>query len=191
MPPPASDVPGSMFGKPPWPASPLRNRTVDLLLTINSCGFVSLQVRRLTSQKASADQHQQARYRHWRATRSATQAASGSHITLSDGVQITLSDGAVIRFRAIDLPASDYLGRQASRRCATVSTVTTCFWSSTIYSARYSPRPVTHTPPSGEPGLLAQAARADSNRAGQMLIQRSRSWQRQPGQSPPGGRGEY
>src|SRR5712664_1641741 len=52
---------------------PLRNRTVDLLLTINSCGFVSLQVRRLTSQKASVDHHQQSRYRHSRVTRSATQ----------------------------------------------------------------------------------------------------------------------
>jgi len=38
-------------------------------------------------------------------------ATSGSHITLSDGVEITLSDGLVIRFRAIDLQASDYLGR--------------------------------------------------------------------------------
>src|SRR5258706_1967653 len=164
MPPPASDVPGSMFGKPPWPASPLRNRTVDLLLAINSCGFVSLQVRRLTSQKASADQHQQARYRHSRATRSATQAASGSHITLSDGVQVTLSDGAVIRFRVIDLPASDYLGRRASRRCATVSTVTTCFWSSTIYSARYSPRLVTHMPPSGGPGCFSRRRRPSTTR---------------------------
>src|SRR6266851_7301817 len=81
-------------------------------------------------------------------------AASGSRITLSDGVQITLSDGAVIRFRAIDLPASDYLGRQASRRCATVSTVTTCFWSSTVYSARYSPGLVTHMPSSGESSCL-------------------------------------
>src|SRR5260221_10177490 len=166
MPLPASDVPGSMFGNPTCPGAPLRNRTVDLLLTINSCGFVSLQVRRLTSQKASADQHQQARYRHSRATRSATQAASGSHITLSDGVQVTLSDGAVIRFRVIDLPASDYLGRRASRRCATVSTVTTCFWSSTIYSARYSPRLVTHTPPSGGPGRLPQPRRPAATRPG-------------------------
>src|SRR5258706_7381550 len=180
MPPPASDVPGSMFGKPPWPASPLRNRTVDLLLTINSCGFVSLQVRRLTSQKASADQHQQARYRHSRATRSATQAASGSHITLSDGVQVTLSDGAVIRFRVIDLPASDYLGRRASRRCATVSTVTTCFWSSTIYSARYSPRLVTHTPPSGGPGRLAPPPRPAANRAGRSSFHAAAGRHRRP-----------
>ena len=57
--------------------APLRNRTVDLLLTINSNGVASLQVRRLTSQNASPDQHQHACGKQSRAqfaTRSATQA---------------------------------------------------------------------------------------------------------------------
>ncbi len=55
--------------------APLRNRTVDLLLTMYSYSIPSLQVRRLTCEKASADQHQHALDGHSRAqfaTRSAT-----------------------------------------------------------------------------------------------------------------------
>src|SRR5258708_15292719 len=59
--------------------APLRNRTVGLLRTIYSYCIPSQQVRRLTSQNASTDQHRQARDRHSRArfaTRFATQYGS-------------------------------------------------------------------------------------------------------------------
>src|SRR5216683_4586890 len=124
-----------MFEYSSRPGAPLRNRTVDLLLTMatpHRPGRTSCT--NGTAERSGSTECTQCARHPVHDSFHDQLAASGSRITLSDGVQITLSDGAVIRFRAIDLPASDYLGRQASRRCATVSTVTTCFGSSTVYS---------------------------------------------------------
>jgi hypothetical protein len=76
-----SDVPGSIFEKSSYPGAPLRNRTVDLLLTMSHRTVPLPQARRLTRQNASKDWHLQAPDRPAQApfaTQSATQFGSST-----------------------------------------------------------------------------------------------------------------
>jgi hypothetical protein len=53
-------LPDALAKKPHDLGAPLRNRTVDLLLTMDRCRVLRVQVERLTSENTSTDQHPQA-----------------------------------------------------------------------------------------------------------------------------------
>src|SRR5580704_1194330 len=75
----AGEVLGSMIEKPSLPGAPLRNRTVDLLLTMNPVWFLSPRWGGLTRKNTSPREHSQALIRLSRA-RFATQ--SDTHFDL-------------------------------------------------------------------------------------------------------------